>query len=613
MNRRLAWIDQAGLAVLAGVATTLLIGDFGVRLANTSTDDGLVAIAYFFKYPELFAQDRQLGGWAPVALASMLNWLPAIAFKYAGLPPEVFYWLFTYLQNILLATAMYRLAVATVQSREVALISAVFALAFRPHWWNAGLFGDLDWMPYGAWMALPFLVYAGAFAFERRLRITAAMLLVGGLIHPVLGLFASAMVATFWFLSLMLEGRLDRLVAPMAVLGAVSVTFALPVVLARAGLEQAGDSQVLAVVLKNGHAIPWANPGCSYCMPLFVKSLVAVPAVAALALTAAWHGASHPRLRLFLLACVLVALGACLLHVLAYFAGNATVLPLVSTRSTILLLAFAVPPAVSLGWRVLTTAPSPVSRFFACYVMTLPMPAALVAGMLGLAGPAKAAGLALLSLLLARAIPGAGGWIDANVIGRFMDTALVPVLLGPSGTRVQIFFIAVSALLAWRAGRRKVERPIGALVIALVAPLIIYLLVSNYQAGRTSTSGEARDYYEVQAWARSSTPAEATFIVWQTSVYEGWRNFTHRARVSQPGCSFYLCSKASVAEGEKAKEFFAQHGNAGYAGLDTKGLKAFARVYGGDYVVRRKSWPKVDLPIAYENRAYVVHDLRQSR
>lgn len=35
--------DQIFLAVLAAASTYLVIGDFGVRLANTSTDDGLVA------------------------------------------------------------------------------------------------------------------------------------------------------------------------------------------------------------------------------------------------------------------------------------------------------------------------------------------------------------------------------------------------------------------------------------------------------------------------------------------------------------------------------------------------------------------------------------------
>jgi hypothetical protein len=53
--------DQLFLACLAAVATYLLIGDFGVRLANTSTDDGLLCCPYFYRYPELFARDALVG------------------------------------------------------------------------------------------------------------------------------------------------------------------------------------------------------------------------------------------------------------------------------------------------------------------------------------------------------------------------------------------------------------------------------------------------------------------------------------------------------------------------------------------------------------------------
>ena len=177
--------DQVVLGCLAAVATYLLIGDFGVRLANTSTDDGLVAYAYFYRYPELFARDAHMLNFGRAALASMLNWLPALLFKYAAVPPELLFWAFTFLQSVLLAVAMYRLAMVMVANREAALIAAVFTLAWQPHWWNAALFADLYWMPYGAWSALPFFLFAGAFALQLRLVPTVLGLFVGGLIHPI--------------------------------------------------------------------------------------------------------------------------------------------------------------------------------------------------------------------------------------------------------------------------------------------------------------------------------------------------------------------------------------------------------------------------------------------
>jgi hypothetical protein len=144
----------------------------------------------------------------------------------------------------------------------------------------------------------------------------------------------------------------------------------------------------------------------------------------------------------------------------------------------------------------------------------------------------------------------------------------------------------------------------------LVVWIVLYLLAWNYESGRQATTGEAREYYEVQVWARASTPADVRFIVSGTSVYESWRNFTHRPQISLGGCGFYACTTAARAEWEKSSAFFYQRGIAGYTGLDTESLRDFARTFGGEFAVRRKSWAALDFPIAFENTSYVVYDLR---
>lgn len=631
--------DRIFLVVLTLVSTYLLIGDFGVRLANTSTDDGLVSYSYYFKFPERYLPDANLRNWAPAGLASMLNWLPAVLFKYVGVEPEIFYWLFAFLQNVLLALAMHHLAMVMTGSREAALISALFTLAFRPHWWNMGLFSDLDWMPYGAWMALPFLVFAGAFALERRLIMTAGMLLVGGLIHPILGLFAGAMFGAYWFLLAFRERSTRELFAVCLVFGGGGLVFMLPAILARSGIEEAPAFHILTLVLQNGHALPWANPGCGYCMPLFVKSLLLVPVMAILALVASRHVSMHKRLSLFLLGSAAVASIAFLLHVAAYFAHNATLLRVIGTRSTILLLIFAVPPAIAYACLTLTEA-KPFKRVLAALFIIL---------------PTIATGL---SLLLARprasgreSVTGFGQWVSRAcyaasvaifallVVGvfprarDFVDLHLIEPVIGPGyksllftylswGYKLPVLAVAIAAVvcaaLFWQSrgspGKSVITvfagKGISLIGIFLMTMITVYLLVTNHKTGQAATSGEAREYYEVQAWARASTAVDASFVVAETSVYEGWRNYTRRARVSPGGCGFYICSKSGLEQASKVTEFFAQHGNAGYAGLDSDGLKAFAKSYGGDYAVRRKTWQPVELPVVFENAAYVVYDLR---
>lgn len=636
---RWPYLDQFCLAILAGISTYLLIGDLGVRLANTSTDDGLVSYSYFLKFPERFALDANLRNWAPAGLASMLNWLPAVLFKYAGIEPEIFFGLFVFLQNILLVLAMHRLAMVMTGSREAALISAVFTLAFRPHWGNMGLFADLDWMPYGAWMALPFLVFAGAYALERRLGMTAGMLLIGGLIHPILGLFAVAMFGAYWFLLMLRERSARELAVACLVLGLTSLAFMLPVINARAGVEEAPLSHILDLVLRNGHAIPWANPGCGYCMPLFVKSLLFVPVISILALVASRHTSMHSRAHLFLLGAVAVAATAFLLHVAAYFAHNVTLLRVIATRSTILLLIFAVPPIIAYACVVLTEQKL-FRRLLAALFIVLPTTATGLSFLLARPGASGqepetgfgkwvvracyGAGVAVFVLLVAGAAPQFSESVDLHIIAPVMGPGYKSLFFTylSWGYKLPVLAIAIAAVvcaaLFWQS-RLSPEKSVLTMLagdgvslisVFLLTVITVYLMVTNHKAGQAATSGEAREYYEVQVWARASTAVDATFVVGETSVYEGWRNYTRRARVSPGGCGFYICSKIGVEQTRESSEFFARHGNAGYAGFDTVGLKAFAKTFGGDYAVRRKTWKPVDLPVVFENAAYVVYDLR---
>lgn len=636
---RWQYLDQLCLAILSGISTYLLIGDLGVRLANTSSDEGLVAFSYFLKFPERFAQDEALRYWAPAALVSMMNWLPALLFKYAGVPPEFFYGLFVYAQNILLALAMYRLAMVMIGSRETALISAIFTLAFRPHWWNMGLFADLDWMPYGAWLALPFLMYAGAYALDQRTTKMACMLLIGGLVHPILGLFAGAIFGAYWLLLSFQERSLQKIAIPLAALIVTVMTFLLPVIYVKLGSEEGHASQILETILRNWHAIPWANPDCSYCMPFFVKSLVVVPTIAVLALLAAGGTSMHRRLPIFIQAAVVTTAFMCALHFAAYLARDPTLLRVIASRSTILLLAFTVPPIIALAWRQFSGTNIP-SRLIAGSLIVLPSPATMLAFLLSQASLSEPkpsggirkfatlichfSGFALFALVLARHVPWLRGYVDSKIIDHAMAAGYKPLFFAYHSWGHQLPILAagiaaaVCAVVFWQSGviQKKSEceplkeRGNWRNAVFLLILLAAYLLAYNHKFGREGTRGEAREYYEVQAWARTSTPESARFVVEETSVYESWRNYTHRARVTASGCGFYVCPKAGLESGKAFSTFFAQKGYSSIAALDTNGLRLFAETFGGDYVVRRRSWKALELPVVFENEGYVVYALR---
>jgi hypothetical protein len=361
-------------------------------------------------------------------------------------------------------------------------------------------------------------------------------------------------------------------------------------------------------------------------MPLFVKSMVAIPVVAALGFVGAADSRVHPRLRMFLASCAAVALAAFLLHVGAYVARNAALIRVIASRSTVLLLVFSVPPVIWLAWRVFSDAKTFAARFVAGYIVVWPSPMALLAALLLLPGEhqpppaawspylrvARAFGLAIIVLVLLRYLPGIGTWLESNVLGRLIDPDFIWRLFGAPSVRVHTFLVAWLVLvLMWHGLKSWMPRiglaPLG---LALLAPLSLYLLAASFQIGRASTSGEAHAYYEVQVWARQSTPPAATFIVGGLSVYEGWRNYTHRAQISVGACGYYVCTRAEQERATKAANFYKKYGDPRASTASTQAVIAFARNYGGDYVVRRREWKPLDLPVAFQNGAYIVYDLR---
>ena len=149
-----------------------------------------------------------------------------------------------------------------------------------------------------------------------------------------------------------------------------------PAVLVKLGIDEPAPGEILSMMLKSGHTIPWAIAGCSYCKPFFLKALLIVPTMALLALLAADSETTHPNLRLFLIACAVVAFAACLLHVIGYLVGSTTILRIISFRSTILLLIFSLPPVIAFAWREFRYG-APFVQLVASYLIVLPSPAAL--------------------------------------------------------------------------------------------------------------------------------------------------------------------------------------------------------------------------------------------
>src|ERR1700687_1181894 len=250
----LAW-DYLVLAALASAIVAFRIHDWQIRLAMVSGDDSLAAVAFYFARPDEFVNDIYIQAWAPVALSSLIDWLPALAYKFAGVHPHFFFVAFTVLQFVLLALAMFYLATVMTESRPVAWLTAVFTMVWQPHWWNPALIGGLDWMPYANWFALAFLIYALVSVVRHQRWRAYAALLLGALIHPIMGTIGAVIAAAY----ISSEALPSRHVARIAEAGMAVVLIAglsaIPLLISNQGVDYIpGTSDSLT----SPHARPWA-------------------------------------------------------------------------------------------------------------------------------------------------------------------------------------------------------------------------------------------------------------------------------------------------------------------------------------------------------------------
>ena len=654
------------LIAVAAVATFILIGNVDVRVANASSDDGLIGYSYFFKYPDRFGVDAAFTNYAPAALTSMMNWLPGLLFKHANIDPEPLNLLFVYAQNVLLALSVFYLAWTLVRRLDIAWITALFVLGARPHWMNLALYGDLDWMPYPGNLAIPPLLFSIAFALQERRLAALVLALIGGLVHPLLGAFTVAIVFLLWtFEYVRPRVGADRSAREwwLATLGLMAVTlvFVAPSLVLSLHTPQVPASQLLPTILSNGHTIPWANPDCSYCLPTFVTNSIAVAAFTGLGWFALRLPGIAPNSGRLILAAAIVAGVSLLVHVLAYIAGIEGILKLLLHRSSILLILCGAPLAIAWVWTAFEEGLQSgrwirafvASRFLIAPSVAVEFTAMLILAPLNSGSAVRAAvrerlatalrvlGYGLFGLAIARELPRARNLVESVRIALRVPNQAVAPFFNVESHLFELWLASLAVIgLVWLVARRadlSKRRPTFAggtpfaaspvVTVVVIAALAAGTFLVNASHARIAMSGESRLFADVQRWARTSTGAGDAFIVANTSVYGGWRNYTHRPTVAPyPVGGVYFYPLTAMAYNRRLARFYAEVLGLKledvsrrliderefwefYSRLDERGLRLFARTFGGKYLVRRSEWPALALPIAFRNAGYVVYEI----
>lgn len=178
------------------ILTRRRLGDPYIRGAHISNDDSFLAHALRFVNPDIFINDSFINLYQTWVNKSALNLIPSLLLKYFSLDPINLFLPVTIFQNLLLFNVVAFISFKYFPSVLTPWITSLFFFTFQPQLWNLAWFGDLTWMPYGMWLALPFVILSVYYAFEGVFKKSIYLLLITQLIHPTLGL----MLAGYLFL-----------------------------------------------------------------------------------------------------------------------------------------------------------------------------------------------------------------------------------------------------------------------------------------------------------------------------------------------------------------------------------------------------------------------------
>lgn len=591
--------DYALVAVVSFAVVYFRIFDWQTRLAMVSGDDSLAAMAFYFARPAEYSKDAYIQAWAPIALASMENWIPALAYKFATIHPRFFFVGVTIGQFVGLALAMFYLATAMTNSRIVAWLTAVLTIFWQPNWWNLALVGGLDWMPYANWSALPFLICAFALVVNDRRLGAYACLLIAAMIHPIMGMLGT-IIATAHIAYEALQARNIRRIGEVTiVVVTIGCLSGLPILISTYGVPFIQEDR-LYQGLANPHVRPW---GAEY--PFGFSALLSSFLYLVTLIVLAWSKNSFFRVSVVVSAAMIVV------HFGSVLLGIPSLMNVIASRASILMVLIALPLAVATMWKTLETGPSfaaiPILVFF-FKVAPLSAVASALAVRGGLIGGLFGATIGVLVLATHTAFaPIVNEIVMKPILGETIPWTLSYFLLA------SFFWKAIGAGLIGVLIARLGCRAIGA---ATIVASVAYAAIFGAQiSGRIDVSGKYKDYRDAQLWARDHTDPASAFILLETIPQLAWRSLSERPVVTALGVgTAYRTAAVAKDYNNRLVRFYSQVGMTDFHASQLKEVNedfwhAFAKEFGANYLVRPAAWPSLALTEVYRNASFVIYKL----
>jgi hypothetical protein len=673
LKRLISDVTLGDFVFIALLFVYSLIGmrNFKLSIANFG-DDNPIFYAQAFKEPVLFSGDSLFG--FPLdslvdlkVVTSVMVWIPALLWRYLNIDPYSSTWLLTLIQGFSMILAVYVLAIAMVNDRLAAAIAAIFAAITAPWMWGLANFGNnADWtfLPYAAQLAMAPVLLAFVFLIRRgKTVVTLLLLVVGGLIHPTMALYACAMIGIYW----LWEGSQSswrRVLWRLAGLLAAVFVIMLPSlwVMLTQTIDQLPQAKIIAGMRPNQHLWPWNSQhiwGFSWRTVLKWLGLAI--------LSWRYEASFAPPLRRLWLATLAGAGLLSLSQIIGIVIQNPTLITLIGLRSFCWVALLSL-PLIAYYWYSHLRSDSLPGVVLSLICLVLPFYSARYAlfwlPILGLlAVDASQGQISFLKFTLSDWMRHSLIWSAcALVLGwaaiflllptEFLSTppSWVTVLaeltwgqyysLPSPAIRIKLLVvILVLGSLLWGVSQLRTVMPLKfpkfiqqdtLMPLSMGIIVAIYggwFLWSNWQAADLLSRSSLVNTLEVQLWARDHTPPSTLFLY----PGDGWRTLSLRRQLSPYTRESYSYSAPYQAE-EFRDRMLAFYGISAEQGERLRGdeivaiernlfgnftesdFMRFASNFGAQYLVLPSIYKVTatidfDFPVAYENQYYIVYKI----
>jgi len=637
---RNVWIDICVIGFVQAVMTIIWMPEIRFLLANVSGDDSLLAHTLVYVESERFTVDVGFIEFNKMGLASFLNLIPIFFYKYFGIDPQYFYIFFLYIQCILRPVGIYFLCYAITRIRGAGWICA-FLLEIFSAQQNLAYYNIFWHMPYVGNMGLLFASFSAGCFLLRRNKLGWFFHICCSFMHMSLGLMWGGMLFCFFAFQAKRFKDLKYLVRVSSCLLVIFLLSSLPAIIFNSNDIIPFPESLKESLLQGGHAAIWRVDAY---MAYFWSSLFFLIFLSCLLLLSA------KRIDVdtfnFVLGCTISMWLTCAIQIVAVYIGFIPIVQGIFTRSSFLFVYLFVPILVALLCK-LSLQNNIKMGILTCMIIIFNSPVGLAAGtsfyLYMSAKKDKVRNFLILINLFILCmtifllpIINIGQIFNISLFSdtSFVNNILMNHFFASHLLRFGFHFLALLFLylIFYKLISVHSIEKFKLLATILIAGFVFmssayYLCLHLREApygGRDKTENHA--YWDIQEWVAVSTDTNASFIVIDSTIYGSWRSLTRRSVIkTAAGGGLYGYTERTDHHNKQLAEWVNQHigseyivpdwpytilhGSSLIKRLDEEQLLDFTDVFGGDYVVVKKTTKEWDFPIAYENEIFIVYAL----